>query len=127
MTNVLKVLLYSLAILLLTACRGDEPKRMPDTVPDINGQITSLSETATTQKNTRLQLMVVAATETESPYPKASIKVNDDTLIEDKDGKRLKAGQLRQGQQVEVWFDGAVMESMPVQATAMAIRVGDQL
>jgi hypothetical protein len=122
----LKILAYSLVILLLSACRGEELKRMPDTLPDINGKITSLTETATTEKNIHLQLLVEAAEDTDSAYPKASIKVDDDTLIEDKDGKRLKAGQLKQGQQVEVWFDDAVMESMPVQATAVAIRVGDQ-
>lgn len=109
------------------ACRGEELKRMPDTLPDITGKITSLAETDTTKKNIHLQMMVEASQGIESAYPKASIKVDDDTLIEDRDGKRLKAGQLKQGQQVEVWFDGAVMESMPVQATAVAIRVTYQV
>lgn len=122
----LKILAYSLVILLMGACRGEELKRMPDTLPDITGKITSLAETATTKKNIHLQMMVEASQGKESAYPKASIKVDDDTLIEDRDGKRLKAGQLKQGQQVEVWFDGAVMESMPVQATAVAIRVSEQ-
>jgi hypothetical protein len=107
------------------SCRGEELKRMPDTLPDITGKITNLAETATTQNNIHLQIMVEASQGKESTYPEASIKVDDDTLIEDKDGKRLKAGQLKQGQQVEVWFGDAVMESMPVQATAVAIRVSN--
>lgn len=67
--------------------------------------------------------MVEADKAAASPLPKAGISVDDDTLIEDESGKRLKAGQLRKGQRVEVWFRGAVMESMPVQATAAAIRI----
>ncbi|NDK55005.1 DUF3221 domain-containing protein [Pontibacter fetidus] len=125
MDILLKILAYSLGLLLLVACRGQELKRMPDTLPDINGKISSLTQTATTQNNTHLQLLVEAPQNTESAYAQASVKVDDDTLIEDKDGKRLKAGQLKEGQHVEVWFNGAVRESMPVQATAVAIRVGN--
>lgn len=126
MNILLKFLAYSFVIVAIVGCRGDELKRMPDTLPDINGQITSLTETGTTQKNSRLQLIVEAVENSKPTYPQASVKVDENTLIEDKDGKRLKAGQLKQGQQVEVWFDGPVMESMPVQATAVAIRVSRQ-
>lgn len=123
MNILFKILAYSLVIVAIVSCRGDELKRMPDTLPDINGEITSLTETGTTEKNSRLQLLVEAGKGVESAYPQASVKVDENTLIEDKDGKRIKAGQLKEGHEVEVWFDGAVMESMPVQATAVAIRV----
>jgi hypothetical protein len=121
-----KILAYSFVIVSIVSCRGDEPKRMPDTLPDIKGSITSLTETGTTQKNSRLQLVVEAEKGNAGTYPQASVKVDENTLIEDNNGKRLKAGQLKQGQQVEIWFDGAVMESMPVQATAIAIRASTQ-
>nr|WP_233150274.1 DUF3221 domain-containing protein [Pontibacter sp. BT310] len=70
--------------------------------------------------------MVEAEKGNKGIYPQASVKVDENTLIEDNNGKRLKAGQLRQGQLVEIWFDGAVMESMPVQGTAIAIRASTQ-
>ncbi|MBC5775332.1 DUF3221 domain-containing protein [Pontibacter sp. KCTC 32443] len=108
---------------MLTNCRGDEPKRMPDTVPDINGSITSLTETEAEGSKITAQLLVEAKEGSRATYPSASIKVDHNTLIENNEGKRIKAGLLQEGQEVEVWFDGPVRESMPVQATAKAIRV----
>lgn len=93
---------------------------MPDTIPDVAGNIISLSRD--TKDDDNVQLIILSKKET-GATPEASVRVTEHTLIEEKDGKRLKAAQLRQGQQVDVWFEGPVMESMPVQATAKAIRI----
>ena len=123
MIQLIKITLFCIGILLLTSCRGDEPKRMPDTLPDILGNITSITQADTDGNKMTVQLLVEAKQGTKTAYPKASIKVDDSSLIEDETGKRIKAGQLREGQQVEVWFTDEVMESFPVQATAKALRV----
>ena len=121
MNILLKTAALYFILVTLISCRGEEPKRMPDTIPDITGDITSLTRDAKDDSN--LQLMIVSRDETGAIIPEASVKVTGHTLIEEKDGKRLKAAQLQQGQQVDVWFEGPVMESMPVQATAKAIRI----
>ncbi|MEJ8756106.1 DUF3221 domain-containing protein [Pontibacter sp. H259] len=124
MYYLLKILAVCIVVIgLCASCRGDEPKRMPDTIPDIEGTITSITDPQAGNSKQRVQLMVEANKTKAVAIKQASINVTDDTLIEDTDGKRLKAGQLQQGREVEVWFDGPVMESMPVQATAKAIRV----
>ena len=123
MITFLRTTILYLAILWLAACRGDEPKRMPDTIPDISGTITTLTPTEPGNNKKRVQLLVEATESSDAAHKQASITITDDTLIEDANGKRLKAGQLQQGQQVDVWFKGAVRESMPVQATAKAVRV----
>jgi len=119
----LRTAIFYLAILWLAACRGDEPKRMPDTIPDITGTITTITPTEPGNNKKRVQMLVEADQNSTAALKQASITVTDDTLVEDADGKRLKAGQLKQGQKVDVWFEGAVRESMPVQATAKAVRV----
>ncbi|NEM98150.1 DUF3221 domain-containing protein [Pontibacter burrus] len=117
-------LLY-LAVLLLS-CRGDEPKRIPDTLPDIIGSVITISQPATQDQKEPLQLLVKADDEQATNYSQASVTVNKNTLIESKDGKHLKAGALQEGQLIEVWFEDEVMESMPVQARAKAIRINLQ-
>ncbi|MBB6610972.1 DUF3221 domain-containing protein [Pontibacter sp. Tf4] len=119
MTRSFATINLCLALLLLAGCRGKEPKRMPDTLPDIYGTITKISE----GRENMPQLHVRAADTTASGYPEASITIDKNTLIEDKDGQHLKAANLQQGQLVEVWFGNEVLESMPVQTTAKAIRV----
>ncbi len=116
-----------MALVLLVACRGDEPKRMPDTIPEITGTITTLTQTDATKQNIQLQIIVTATDKEAGQYPQASIKVLDETLIETDKGKRVKAGKLREGQLVNVWFnDGVIAESMPVQVSAKAIKVNTQ-
>lgn len=109
--------------LTLAGCRGDEPKRMPDTLPDITGMITQLQEAGKDAEEGEIQLLVEAPEDNGTNAPKASIKIDKNTLIETKGGARIKAGQLKPGLQVEVWYRDKVMETMPVQAEAKALRV----
>ncbi|MDX5422370.1 MAG: YobA family protein [Hymenobacteraceae bacterium] len=117
------ILFSSLAALLLS-CRGGEPKRMPDTLPDVRGYITDIRKTANNGSRQVKGIVMVRAMEgLDVQYPDASIRVDENTLIEDADGERFELERLREGHEVEAWFEGDVMESMPVQGYAKAIRV----
>jgi hypothetical protein len=108
--------------LLITGCRGEEPKRMPDTIPDITGMITQLQEHEEDTKD-EIQLLVETQEDDGANTLSASVIINKHTLIETKDGARIKAGQLKPGLLVEVWYREKIMETMPAQAEAKALRV----
>ncbi|MCC9138560.1 DUF3221 domain-containing protein [Pontibacter silvestris] len=111
---------YMLISALLIGCRGETPKRMPDTLPDVRGRITNISQ-SDNQATTVIQVAAVEGVESESPQ--ASVIVDDDTLIEDAEGATLSLNNLQAGLEVEVWVKEEIMESSPVQSQAAAIRV----
>ena len=114
-----------LTLLLLSGC-SDEPKRIPDTLPDVHGYIGSIKRTASNDEAVKAIVMVKAIEGLQADYPDASIRIDEDTKIEDADGKPLKLEQLREGHEIQAWFEeGGVLESMPVQGYAKAIRVKD--
>ena len=112
-------------VLLLAWCCScsDEPKRMPDTLPDVHGYIGEIKRTANKSGVVKAVIMVKAVEGLEGDYPDASLRIDENTLIEDATGKELKLEQLREGHEVQAWFEGDVMESMPVQGYAKAMRV----
>lgn len=112
-------------LVLLCNCRGPEPKRMPDTLPDVRGYITEIKRPAARDKQLSTIVEVHAIEGIANRYPDASIRLDNNTLIEDATGRKLDLENLREGHEVEAWFEGEVMESMPVQAYAKAIRVKD--
>lgn len=112
-----------LAFLLLAGCRGDEPKRMPDTLPDVRGIIRDIQRTSENGGEATAVVMVEAVQGIEVRYPKASITIDKSTLLETPEGEPLQLEQLQEGQEVEAWLEGEVMESFPVQAKAKAVRV----
>lgn len=118
--------LPAIALLLFWSCRDSDLKRMPDTLPDIKGQITTLSGSGEGTKDAAITILVKATEGTNAKVPAASIQVTNDTLIEDAKGKKLSVGALKQWQEVEVWFSGRIMESMPVQTDAIAIKITRQ-
>ncbi|GAA4440744.1 hypothetical protein GCM10023188_38400 [Pontibacter saemangeumensis] len=111
-----------LPLLLFSSC-SDEPKRIPDTLPDVHGYIGSIKRTANNNDAAKAVVMVKAMEGLEADYPDASIRIDEDTKIEDMNGKSLKLEQLREGHEIQAWFEGDVLESMPVQGYAKAIRV----
>lgn len=112
-------------ILLLFSCRDSELKRMPDTLPDLRGNINSLS--VSEQDKGHLTILVKSEKETAAEVTEASVNVTEETLIEDSTGKKYSPEALQQGQEIEVWFGESVMETMPVQTNAIAIRITGQL
>lgn len=114
------------AMVLLSSCRETELKRMPDTLPDIRGNITSLSGADKSEENATLFIAIKAIEGVDVKIAEATISVTEETLIEDSNGKKLSAAALKQGQEVEVWLEAEMMESLPVQANAIAVRIPDQ-
>ncbi|MFD2245845.1 YobA family protein [Pontibacter ruber] len=118
-------LLY-LFVALLFSCQRETPKRMPDTLPDIRGNITNLKKTTTKKGENSVAVVMVQSVEgNDIQIPRASIRIDQHTLIENQSGGTVKLEHLREGQQVEAWFSGPTKESDPVQAQALAIRVNE--
>ncbi|GAB3820562.1 DUF3221 domain-containing protein [Pontibacter rugosus] len=108
-------------VLLLSNC--NQQKRMPDTQPDVHGYVTNIKRTAG-NKNIGKALVAVKALEgIETKHAAANIKIDENTLIEDQNGKALKLSNLREGHEVQAWFDGEVVQAAPVQGYAKAVRI----
>ena len=117
------LVLSALLILVLASCRGGEPKRMPDTLPDVHGYISSIKKTNGKSDGSKAVVLVKALSGIETTHKEANIRIDENTLIETQAGEELKVEQLREGQEVEAWFEGEVMESMPVQGYVKALRI----
>ncbi|RIJ42843.1 DUF3221 domain-containing protein [Pontibacter oryzae] len=115
-------LITVLSATFLFAC-SKEPKRIPDTMPDVHGYITNIKRAATNDEAVKAEVAVKALDGVEAQFKDANIKIDEHTLIEDETGKMLTLKNLREGHEVQVWFDGEVMESDPVQAYAKAVRI----
>jgi hypothetical protein len=91
---------------------------------DIRGRVTQLRREASGE---RVAVMLVEGTSGgETSYDKASVTVTRRTQIFRRRGRarsRAQAGALKLGALVEVRFDGPVLESYPVQATAGEIVI----
>lgn len=110
-----------LATLCLAGCRGDMPKRMPDTIPDIHGYIKDLKRTA---GNGKAVVVLLQPIEELSPADKqASIKIDKSTLIEDDKGKAMTIEQLREGHEIQAWLEGDLPEPRSLRGIAKALRV----
>lgn len=114
------LIVYTLLTALLIGCRGETPKRMPDTLPDVQGKITSVSQS---EDEIATVIQVSAVEGVDSISPQANITVDENTLIEDAEGETLRLNDLQNGLNVEVWVREEMIESSPVQAQAAAIRV----
>lgn len=112
----------ALLLLLCSSCR-DEPKRMPDTLPDVRGHIEDIKRTANNGEAAKAVIMVRTIEGLEADHPSASLRIDENTLIEDTDGKALRLDQLREGHEVQAWLEGDLLDTMPVQGYAKAMRV----
>jgi hypothetical protein len=110
------VALLVLAVLVMSACGGGASNRGPD----ITGFITSVSGRADG---------VTVLVESEPSHPaigdKASVAVTSGTRITrgTQAGAAATARDLVPGLQVQIWFDGAVATSYPVQGKAQALVI----
>jgi uncharacterized protein YcfL len=112
-----------LAALLLVGCQAQDTRQIPNTQPDIKGNITSVKKT-NSKKNAGVAVLLVESVEgIQTNHTKATLRIDANTYIQNLDGATIRLDQLREGQLVEAWFDDQVMESFPVQAHAAAIRV----
>ena len=105
------------AMLLLAACPGTRP--LPSRAPDIVGTITHRGEA-----DGSVSLLVVQDSTRSAGYPSAQVTVaRGMRVLRRSDGRTVSASDLRVGTRVEIWFGGAIMDSLPVQATAAAVAI----
>ncbi|WP_243385728.1 DUF3221 domain-containing protein [Bacillus kexueae] len=70
------------------------------------------------------EIHVVGEIEEDTDYDNAFVTITDDTLIETKDSEtQLDNEELKEGNLVEVIFEGGVQESYPVQGSAKVVRI----
>ena len=109
--------LLALAFLLASACGGGAADRGPD----ITGYITSVSG-----RSDGVTVLVESEPSHPSIGDKASVAVTSSTRITRKAPGGEVAATARDlvpGRQVQVWFDGPVATSYPVQGKAQALVI----
>lgn len=118
LTPVLAVTLLAVLALFPSGCAA----RVPDTDPSIRGRIVSVLPA---------DELGSIAVEADAPpafeYDRASVRITGDTTLLRETGngdtEPIGFADLAQGDEVDVWFEGAVAESYPVQATAGLVLV----
>ena len=110
-------------LLLLSSSCSEEPKRIPSTLPDVHGYIVDIKRTATNGNAAKAVIIVKTMEGIEADYPDASVRIDENTLIEATTGEELKLEQLREGHEVQAWFEGDILDEKPLQGYAKAIRV----
>jgi hypothetical protein len=115
--------------MLLTACfnienESDEGQLPADSGSElvtysVAGRVTNITNNESEDKIT---ILVESESENNgAEYDKASVTVTDETIIYGIDGNETNNIEL--GQYVRVFFEGEVMESYPVQATAKQVNI----
>jgi hypothetical protein len=115
--------------MLLTACFNIENESDEGQLPADSGSelVTySVAGRVTNIPNNESEDKITILVESESEnngaeYDKASVTVTDETIIYGIDGNETNNIEL--GQYVRVFFEGEVMESYPVQATAKQVNI----
>lgn len=111
--------LLACSLLPVTACSA----RVPTEPAGITGSITSVERNTDANGSPVVQILVEGGDQPAGAVSdKASVTVTSETDIFGMDDEPATMDSLQQGMQVEVWFDGAVAESYPVQGTAKAVR-----
>lgn len=114
-TLVAAVLFVSMAALVLVGC-GGQPKGEPG--------ITGVVQSVDRRPDGGLTMLVVAPADKPGTMgDKASVTVVPKTPVVDASGKRIGAGAILPGATVQVWFEGPVAESYPVQGKAGYVKV----
>jgi hypothetical protein len=121
------IVIVSFALVLFVACvsvpgpAGAAPAALPSDVPagapDIQGTVTKVMAA---EGGAPLRLLIEAGAQ------KDVVSVTPDTRVYRDDEGRYRsasAADLKQGALVTAWYDGAVMESYPRQANAVAIVI----
>jgi hypothetical protein len=111
------VLFASLACAGLAACADVARVTPPAAAASFAGRIAAI-EPGT--------MLLVATSVQPAGADRAAVRLHAGTRVFLADGEPTNADALKVGQGVRAWFDGPVMESYPVQATAGAIVIDDR-
>ncbi|HCX02991.1 MAG: DUF3221 domain-containing protein [Tissierellales bacterium] len=123
------IIVLLISLMLLTACfnienESDEGQLPADSGSElvtysVAGRVTNITNNESEDKIT---ILVESESENNgAEYDKASVTVTDETIIYGIDGNETNNIEL--GQYVRVFFEGEVMESYPVQATAKQVNI----
>ena len=104
-----------------TAAQPASPS--PSAPPSAPADITGVVDTLTLGSAGAVALLVVADGSAAGEYDKASVSVGPGAQVWTADGQPGAVSDIAQGARVAVWFEGAVRESYPVQATAGAVQI----
>ncbi len=113
-----------MALLFLPACGGPGSRPGPGdrTARDVvTTEVPSIQGTIT--QRVRERILIEEEPLDSAGSAKASVRLTRSTLVVRGSGEAVHPDELRAGQQVSAWFEGPVMESYPVQATAGAVRI----
>lgn len=113
----MRATVLALALLITSACGGSAANR----AADIAGVVTSVSG-----RTDGVTVLVESDPSTPSSGDKASVAVTSSTRVTRRSGSGEVAATSRDlvpGLRVEVWFDGPVAMSYPVQGKASAVVI----
>ncbi len=106
-------------VAIVLACSSASVGGVPTSAPGIAGRITSVNRAGERIGSIRVEEQPAQA----SGSAKAVATVTQGTVVLRGVTEPRDVNDLRVGQWVRVWFDGPVMESYPVQATAGTIVI----
>lgn len=125
----IKLVRLLLIIMFLSFILGCSSSYVADsTAADIRGNIVSIhrADTKTKEKGIIGTILIEGVIEKDTKFDKASVTIRDKTRIFEQKGQNRRLvtfGYLKVGQKVQARFTGPVMESYPVQATAIEIVI----
>ena len=111
------VLFASLACAGLAACADAVRVAAPTGAASFAGRIAAVEAQS---------VLLVATSVQPAGANRASVRLHAGTRVFLADGEPVGPDALQVGQGVRAWFEGPVMESYPVQATAAAIVIDDR-
>jgi hypothetical protein len=117
--------LFVVALALVAADKDEpEPKKVAPPKADVRGVVTKL--TGLRAKNLVGNVLVEGAKEKDTQHDKASVTLKSSTKFYKWVGgkkKDAKFADVKEGSKVQCVFDGKVLESYPVQATATELII----
>ncbi len=112
-------LLLSGALVACGAEKNTSTPTEPNSAPYMAGRVTAITQSGANFGTVRIEAVPGSTTN----GPKAVASVDAVTVVLGRDGKRGDFRTLAAGQWVRVWFDGAILQSYPVQGFANTIKI----
>lgn len=109
----------AVAVVMILATPGCVESGPPAETPSIRGTVVTIDFSVGGSGS----FLVEGEIEPDTQYDRASVSVTGATRWYGADGRPAESGVLAIGSHVEVWFEGPVAESYPVQATAGAVKI----
>lgn len=108
-------MLFGVALLAFASSSCGDAGRLPDRQPDVTGVVAGTDQPAGP----------VLTEPSDSYFERMSLVRGDPVLVKSSAGESVPFSELEDGDEVEVWIDGACAESYPVQCGIVALRLRD--